>query len=132
MLKAAKRKLGNRASVLLVQGDAAHLPFSSESFDIVTAVFTLEILGFEELASVLREVLRILRRGGRLLAISIHNRACRTVKLYKLLSRVFPTVFNCRPIELDKLLTRAGFRIARKHEARLYGPPIIIAVAGKE
>lgn len=130
MLRVAKRRLSGEVNPIPL-GDATHLLFSDESFDVVTSIFTLEILDQGELVRTLREVLRVLRGDGEFLTISIHDRPCRSIKLYKLLSKLSPTIFNCKPIKPDKLLNQAGFWIIRKHETRLYKLPIIIAVASE-
>ena len=132
MLRVARRKLGTATNVFLALGDTVHLPFRSGSFDIATAIFVLEILNNQELAKALEEVQRVLRRGGAFLAVSIYDRPCMAIKLYKVLSRLFPTVFNCRPIKLDKLLIQVGFEIVAKRVENLYGLPIMIAVASRD
>jgi demethylmenaquinone methyltransferase/2-methoxy-6-polyprenyl-1,4-benzoquinol methylase len=64
MLEVARRKAGtNSAAVPFVEGDALHLPFADETFDVVTIAF-----GLRNLAGVydgLRELRRILKPGGR-------------------------------------------------------------------
>jgi ubiquinone/menaquinone biosynthesis C-methylase UbiE len=67
----AKRKLeAAKNQAYLVRGYAEMLPFPSESFDIVTATAMLHHLAYPEmLQNVLHEVHRILRAGGRLVAL---------------------------------------------------------------
>lgn len=70
MLRVAHAKLtGRRAGRVagLVQGDAQHLPFGSNSVDLVTMAYGLRNLADWRLG--LGEVLRVLRPGGRLLVL---------------------------------------------------------------
>jgi demethylmenaquinone methyltransferase/2-methoxy-6-polyprenyl-1,4-benzoquinol methylase len=64
MLEIARRKAAVESRPpLFVEGDALRLPFADESFDVVTIAFGLRNLaGVEE---GLRELLRVLRPGGR-------------------------------------------------------------------
>ena len=131
MLSVAEKKLGGRANASLCLADAAHLPFRDESFDVATAIFTLEILGRDELMRALSEILRVLRKGGKFLAISIHDKPCKAIKVYKLMNKLFPTIVNCKPIKLTELLKEAGFRVIQVREKSLYGLPVMITVASK-
>jgi demethylmenaquinone methyltransferase/2-methoxy-6-polyprenyl-1,4-benzoquinol methylase len=64
MLEIARRKADAATHAIpFVEGDALRLPFADESFDVVTIAFGLRNLaGVEE---GLRELLRVLRAGGR-------------------------------------------------------------------
>ncbi|HLK11022.1 MAG TPA: methyltransferase domain-containing protein [Candidatus Binatia bacterium] len=64
MLDAAKRRLGARADIEWVHGDAERLPFPAGSFDVVLAVTVLCFAADRQ--AVVNEAARVLRRGGRL------------------------------------------------------------------
>ncbi len=60
---AAQKAAQQKREIPFIEGDALHLPFASESFDVATIAF-----GLRNLASVeggLRELFRVLRPGGR-------------------------------------------------------------------
>jgi len=63
MLKVAAQKAAQRQSnIPFIEADALHLPFATETFDVVTIAF-----GLRNLASVeggLQELFRVLRPGG--------------------------------------------------------------------
>lgn len=61
------RRDGLRPTVRLVDADALALPFGDSSFDVVTVAFGLRNLADRELG--IREMLRVLRDGGRLLIL---------------------------------------------------------------
>lgn len=67
MLREAWRKYGDGA--LWLRGDALRLPFGEDSFDAVGSAFVLRNLVDLELA--FGEMLRVLRPGGRLVALDI-------------------------------------------------------------
>jgi len=61
---------GRHPQVELVQGDAAVLSFADGSFDAAFSTFTHTDL--DDFASAVREVLRVLRRGGRFVYVGNH------------------------------------------------------------
>ncbi len=78
------RALGNGTSAELIQGDAQALPFADESFDIVVSCETIEHV--PDVASALREMWRVARRGGKLF-LTTPNYA-NFMGLYELYARV--------------------------------------------
>lgn len=62
------RALADGRSSALVQGDAQLLPFAAESFDIVVSCETIEHI--PDVKSALREMLRVVRYGGKLFLTS--------------------------------------------------------------
>ncbi|HEX6337596.1 MAG TPA: class I SAM-dependent methyltransferase [Jiangellaceae bacterium] len=61
---AAAKTSGSGLAVDWVHGDAAALPFTGERFDLVVSVATMEFV--EARGKVLRDAMRLLRPGGRL------------------------------------------------------------------
>jgi len=70
---AARKGLGGFPRVSVLQADAASLPFEDSSFDLVSVANSLH--HFADPALVLREALRVLAPGGRLLALEMHREA---------------------------------------------------------
>ncbi len=111
-----------------LMGDLDHLPFSSSSFDVVTANMVFEHL--EKPLQVLKEVHRVMRPGGRLLvhtpnrdAPSIRMAAATPERLKKwiiwMLERrkeedVFPTHYQVNtPADIRRLAAESGFEVER-------------------
>jgi len=73
MLAVARRRMAcmpranGELSVEFVRGDAQNLPFTDESFDVVTISYGLRNLA--EIETGLREMWRVTRRGGRVLVL---------------------------------------------------------------
>jgi ubiquinone/menaquinone biosynthesis C-methylase UbiE len=64
MLKVAHEKTRNFANVQLVEGDAAHLPFTGGTFDAVTCSHAFYELKGETQRRALAEILRVLKPKG--------------------------------------------------------------------
>ncbi len=71
MLARARAKLGDRAAATCLQADLAALPLPTAAFDAALLQVTLEFVA--DPAAVVRESLRILRPGGRLVVGLIHG-----------------------------------------------------------
>jgi len=105
-----------------VQADAGMLPFRTGSFDLVLALDLLEQQGLNP-ETVLREIRRVLRPGGRLLArvpahpwlYGPHDRDCGGARRY-------------RKAELTALIQRTGFSICRLTYANSFIFPLAAMV----
>ena len=86
------RREGVVSRCLAVEADGLRLPFASASFDAVTVAFGVR--NFHRLESGLREILRVLRSGGRLVVLEFSQpRAPVLSSLYRFyLLRILPIV----------------------------------------
>lgn len=115
----------NRSLPLRVNADAARLPFSDCSFDLVTSNMVFEHV--EAPLALLREIRRVLRRGGRLIILTPNWLDIVTIAARitpnrwhpAVVSRmeergaadVYPTHFRFnRPATIERLLREAGFK----------------------
>ncbi len=64
MIISGQAKWRNLSSVIVVQGDGLRMPVSDSSFDVATVAFGVR--NFEDLEKGLREIARVLKRGGEL------------------------------------------------------------------
>jgi ubiquinone/menaquinone biosynthesis C-methylase UbiE len=71
----------------LLQGDAKHLPFPDQSFDLVSASYLLHLLGPDHRIQVLTEIARVLRPGGRVVTVTTESRRSVTRTLLERLPR---------------------------------------------
>lgn len=63
ILRFAREKVGERAEIKLVRGDAFQLPFADESFDYALCSLAFHHFGFEQSIMAMREMERVARRG---------------------------------------------------------------------
>jgi ubiquinone/menaquinone biosynthesis C-methylase UbiE len=68
MLTAAKKKFirEKRQNVFAAQMDAANMGFQNERFDVIMVSFGLHDMDYDLMLGVLKEMYRVLRKGGRL------------------------------------------------------------------
>lgn len=76
-LSLAKRSAGD-ADVTLVEADAAKIPFPDGHFDVVTLYDVLYHRAVKDEASVLKECVRVLKNGGRLIVVDSAFKFLRT------------------------------------------------------
>lgn len=119
------------ATVSLVLGDGAALSVRAQSVDAAFASFTLELFDTPELLTVLAELRRALRPGGRVVIVSLTTTRPRTIgeRAYLLAHRAMPRLADCRPIPVADLVSEAGFRITDQHRHDIVGIPVVV-VAG--
>jgi len=70
MVEIAQKKLGNRAEIRL--DDASKMPYSDNSFDLVTGFFILHEMPGQIRPAVIREMARVVKHDGRILLIDYH------------------------------------------------------------
>jgi demethylmenaquinone methyltransferase/2-methoxy-6-polyprenyl-1,4-benzoquinol methylase len=70
MVKVAQKKLRDRAEVRL--GDASKMPYSDDSFDLVTGFFILHEMPSQIRPAVISEMARVMKHDGRILLIDYH------------------------------------------------------------
>lgn len=110
-----------RAGWRLIQARAESVPLPDESFEIVVATFLLHTLGLPQRDAVLREARRLLRRGGRLVLVTVAPPRSRTMRvllapLLALARRSSGALAGLRTLDPAPELERAGFslRVARR------------------
>jgi ubiquinone/menaquinone biosynthesis C-methylase UbiE len=93
----------------LIAADARRLPFGDGRFDVVTAGYLLHLLDRAQRAAALAEIARVLRPGGRVVAITVGSRR----SLSRRLLAVFPRSSGLRPLEPASDLAAAGLSPVR-------------------
>lgn len=137
MLAVAKGKVDQAAPptpVDLRVADARTLPFEAGTFDAAYASFTLELFPEEDLPTVLAEIRRVLKKGGRLAAVSMAqvepgDSPSFLERTYVWMHRHFPHIVDCRPIDLPALLTAAGFQVRKVTDMKIWTMPVAAVLA---
>jgi ubiquinone/menaquinone biosynthesis C-methylase UbiE len=129
-----KEHLAERITVQ--RGNVLHLPYASDTFDIVFSSFMLDLIDTPDLPLVLNECRRVLRANGRVGFVSM-SKACEArasqivVKVYERAHRWLPALIDCRPIYVQALLVTAGFQIETAQTRSMWGLPVEIVIARK-
>lgn len=137
MLRVAQTKViesGLDSRVHLSVGDARELPYESDFFDAVFTSFTLELFPLNEIVSVLAEVKRVLKPGGRIGIVSMSKvregeHPSMLENAYVWMHRHFPHLVDCQPIDVPGYLAEAGMRIVSQDEIKIWTMPVAIIVA---
>jgi len=113
---ATRRTLGNPVA----SSDVRALPFTSEAFEAVASISTLDHFEtFGEIAASLRELHRVLRQGGQLV-LTLDNGANPIIAMRKLLPFAVLHALglvpyfvgaNCGPWRLRRILEQCGFEV---------------------
>lgn len=123
MLERARRKFSS-SDVRWVEGDAMHLPYADQSFDLVTSAF-----GFRNLtdyAGGLREIYRVLRPGGQIGILEANQPQGASAVIYNAYFRhIAPLIGGLISGE------RAAYRYLPASVARFPRPPKMLAMMGE-
>jgi ubiquinone/menaquinone biosynthesis C-methylase UbiE len=113
--KALGFDLSERAQ--LGRPDARLLPHEANSLDGIFTSYTLERFDAPPLPTVLVECQRVLRPGGRIVAVGV--------------SRIWEQGPDCEATDVRRMLTAAGFAIKEAEVRRMWAPiEIVLAVKG--
>jgi ubiquinone/menaquinone biosynthesis C-methylase UbiE len=134
MLGRAHRRVaraGYTGRVALVQGDAHLLPLAPGVCDAVFMSFVLELIDTPAIPPLLGECRRVLRPQGRLGVVSLQSNELPRVmtRLYLAARRYLPSLLDCRPIPVPKLLAATGWDLQALQALSLSGLPATAAVA---
>jgi len=114
---AVGRRLAARARlerIAFVEGDVAELPFADDRFDVVLAAYGLHELPTDVRVRGVREAARVLRPGGRLLAVDL-DAPVRPSRAFSIYIRCVekPPAREVLGFGLIRLLEAAGFAVVR-------------------
>src|SRR5579883_545834 len=136
MLAVANQKLAANpppTPIDLRVGDARSLPFPDSSFDAVYTSFTLELFPEADIPVVLTEAHRVLKPGGRLGVVSMatvpsgqHTSVLEHI--YVWMHRHFPHLVDCRPIDTERVVADAGFKVRKVQNLEIWTMPVRVVV----
>lgn len=133
MLERARRKAAKtgQSNYELSVGDAYHLAFPDETFDVLVNHYMFDILPEEDFLGVLQGFRRVLRGGGRVALVNMTIPAVWYESLWRGLYRVHPkTMGGCRGVQLAAYVERAEFEVVRlEHVTQMSFPSeVLLAV----
>ncbi len=122
--------------VELLAAPTPPLPYADGQFDAVSLSFTLELFPLPEIPTVLAEIRRVLKPGGRVGVVSMAvARAGEQESLlehvYKWMHLHFPHIVDCQPIDARDAVAKAGFKLAHDAELKIWSMPVAVVVGVK-
>lgn len=120
--------LRSRTGAPAIQADCRALPIGSEAVDAVLCAYLLDLVEATAIPSVLGELHRVLRPGGRLVCVSLTEGigplSRSTMAAWSALHRLGPALLGgCRPIRLEAPARAAGFAAVRREVVVQAGIP---------
>lgn len=115
MLRRTRRRLAADGVVRhnLCRASAVCLPFERAAFDMLFNLYMLDLLLVDDVPAVLQEFGRVLKPGGRLVAVSMARQAGLVNAIWMWLYRCSPVlVGGCRPLAVAEMLVANGWRIS--------------------
>jgi len=111
LLRAEKRlKKFNKNMYHLQTGNAFHLPFDDNSFNLVVNNFMIDLLPENDFDKVLAEFFRVLKPSGRMVISAMAFGEKWYNRIWHWVARQFPSLLTgCRPISLSNYLLKTGF-----------------------
>ena len=121
------------ANVDLQVAETPPIAADSNSFDVVTMSFTLELFPLEQIPAVLAECRRVLKPGGRPGIVSMatpreSEKESLLERTYVWMHQNFPHIVDCQPIPLEQLVADAGFHFQVQERIDLFTMPVAIVV----
>ncbi len=93
----------------LGEGDARHLRFADETFDVVYNSYMLDLIPLADLPVVLGEFHRVLKTDGRLVLVNLSKRDASPI-FYEKIYRWMPYLLGgCRPVLMESCVKQVGF-----------------------
>ncbi|MEM9586151.1 MAG: methyltransferase domain-containing protein [Planctomycetota bacterium] len=122
--------------VRLEVGTVPPIQEADQSFDVVFLTFTLELFPEDQIPSVLSEVARVLRPGGRLGVVCMAaprkgERSSLLERTYVWMHQHFPHIVDCAPIDPDSLIGDAGLTVQQSHREEIWTMPVAMVLATK-
>ena len=97
----------------LKEGDARHLPFPDETFDVLYNSFMLDLIPIADFPVVLKEFRRVLKKEGRLVLVNLSKKENTPVFLENLYNKLYnlnPYLWGgCRPVFMESFVKQTGF-----------------------
>ena len=115
----------------LTISDSLPLPFPTNTFDSLFSSFTLELFDTPQIPILLGECRRVLKPEGRLVVVSLSKdqQLGGVGRLYEHFHNRFPTLADCRPIPVLRLLAENDFIVIKHEYRKMWGLPVIMLSA---
>ena len=123
--RAVKSGLSN---YMLRTGDAYHLQYPDDSFDVVVNNYMFDLIPEHDFAVILGEFKRVLHSGGRIILVNMTRGSDWFNALWDWLYRLRPSLLGgCRGVELKPSLEKLGFeKVQREYISQFFFPSEVV------
>jgi ubiquinone/menaquinone biosynthesis C-methylase UbiE len=132
------RRAQRSTQAILIQADAARLPFRDGAFDLLYNCYMLDLMPLAEIQGVLLEFRRVLAPGGRLVLVNMSKEDPEKRTWFERLYRAMPSAWaayllgGCRPVLLREAVSAAGFEfVSRRFIQQAMPSEIVMATKPK-
>lgn len=125
----ARAERAGAAGYTLNVGDAYHLQYPDDSFDLVLNNYMFDLIPEQDFVVILGEFKRVLRKGGRIVLVNMTKGPRWFNAVWEWLYNVSPSLLGgCRGVELAPYLQRLGFEnIRREYLVQMTFPSEVIS-----
>jgi ubiquinone/menaquinone biosynthesis C-methylase UbiE len=135
MLERARRRISKtgQKNYTLYLSDCRHLPFESDTFDVLMTQYLLDILPVEDFIPILLEFKRVLKDGGRIVLVNMTKGEKWQNKIYEGIYKLKPPLLaGCRGVMAQPFLEEIGFKeFQREFVSQLGFPSEVVRVVKK-
>ncbi len=135
MLTRANKRISklNHGNYILEIGNAYHLPFKDNSFDLVVNNFMIDLLPVNDFEKVISEFYRVLRPSGRAVISTMAFGQKWYNKCWHWIAKKIPDLLTgCRPVSIVNDLKEVGFQIEKIEQISQNTFPAEIIIAMKQ
>lgn len=126
MLVQAKERLAGlgHANYELEIGSAFNIPYPDGSFDRVLNGYMFDLIRFEDMARIIAEFRRVLRKNSSLILVNMAVAKSWLGGIYERLSHIAPkTMGGCRGVNMADRLAQGGFRVETREYIEQFAFP---------
>ena len=132
MLTKARKRVSklSEANYSLNVGSAFNLNIEDESIDILVNNYMFDLIPFEDMAKILEEFKRVLKKDGKLILVNMTEGERFGSKLYDLVYNISPkTMGGCRGVKLTDRLKKHDFNVENReyYQQMLFPSEVILA-----
>jgi ubiquinone/menaquinone biosynthesis C-methylase UbiE len=135
MLARARERLAERkhANYELRVGSASDIPYPDGNFDLLLNNYMFDLIRFEDMASIIAEFKRVLRKNGKLLLVNMTAAESWLGGIYERIFRISPkTMGGCRGVIMADPLAQGGFRVEKREYIQQLAFPSEVILARKQ
>jgi len=139
MLKITHQRLSKHGfnNIDLKNGDARHLPWPDNHFDIVYSGYMMDLIPLADMDQILNEMYRVIKPGGKLILVNMSKASIDDYSFLEHIYQLLPGFIvlhimgNCRPVLMEQHVLSAGFTdIERDFHGGKHPTEIIVAQKG--